>query len=304
MLLTSTPEHKQAKKVNEELKDSWHNAENQPFLKKINIPSDLTKICSGMEQWWNWVWYQWKVEPVYLHLQVISRWTNVEGENWRSSTILVCVTCPYPRKWKMLHATHHFLPSQGVLLKIPTATSHWTGQYITHHMGILDGWLWIHDPILQRMWCLPCQQPDNYLQWTQQPRWWLRTDAYGAPKYPTLYWNKANQSMDNSPMITAQMKNWSLCKIKRSLSGWWNMGQKKNLPCHMNSIFVGAWGAFKMSVGKCTRESFAKKKLPPLSPPDLTTDTQACTASIQVSSRSKAEEINEVSCRTVAYIEV
>ena len=50
MLLTSTPEHKQAKKVNEELKDSWHNAENQPFLKKINIPSDLTKICSGMEQ--------------------------------------------------------------------------------------------------------------------------------------------------------------------------------------------------------------------------------------------------------------
>ena len=59
-------------------------------------------------------------------------------------------------------------------------------------------------------------------------------------------------------------------------------------PHHMNSILVEAWDAFKMSAGKITREIFAKTKLP-LSPTNLTTNTQACAASIQVSSGDKAK---------------
>ena len=47
-----------------------------------------------------------------------------------------------------------------------------------------------------------------------------------------------------------------------------------------------------------------KKKLPPLSPPNLTTNTQACAASIQVYYEAKAEDINSISCQTVAPIEL
>ena len=57
-----------------------------------------------------------------------------------------------------------------------------------------------------------------------------------------------------------------------------------------------------MSAGSIIRESFAKKKLTPLIPNDLATNTQACAASIQVYSGAKAEEINKISCHTVAPI--
>ena len=41
------------------------------------------------------------------------------GANWRSSTMLVHVTCLYPSQWVMLHVAHHFTPSQGVILISP-----------------------------------------------------------------------------------------------------------------------------------------------------------------------------------------
>ena len=47
-----------------------------------------------------------------------------------------------------------------------------------------------------------------------------------------------------------------------------------------------------------------EKNLPPLIPPNLTTNTQACDALIQVSSESKSEEINNISGHTVAIIEL
>ena len=47
-----------------------------------------------------------------------------------------------------------------------------------------------------------------------------------------------------------------------------------------------------------------KKKLPPLITKNLTTNTQAFDASIKVSYLDKAEEINNISCRTVVTIEV
>ena len=66
-------------------------------------------------------------------------------------------------------------------------------------------------------------------------------------------------------------------------------GMKKFLPYRMNSVFVEALGAFKISAGNIIRNSFAKTKLPSLNTPDLTTNTQEYDASIQVSSISKAE---------------
>ena len=57
----------------------------------------------------------------------------------------------------------------------------------------------------------------------------------------------------------------------------------------MNYVMVEAWDTFKASAGNIIKEIFAKTKLLPLIPPDLTTNTQACSASIQVSSVAKAE---------------
>ena len=66
-------------------------------------------------------------------------------------------------------------------------------------------------------------------------------------------------------------------------------GTKKFSPHHMNSVLVEAWDAFKISTSNTIRESFEKTKLPPLIPTDLTTNIQACAASIQVPYGTKAE---------------
>ena len=81
-------------------------------------------------------------------------------------------------------------------------------------------------------------------------------------------------------------------------------GTKLFLPCHMNSILVEAWDAFKVSTSNIIRDRFVKINLPPLILSDFTTNSQACDASIQVSSGSKAEEINNISFQTVGPIEV
>ena len=70
----------------------------------------------------------------------------------------------------------------------------------------------------------------------------------------------------------------------------------------MNSILVESWDSFKVSAGKVIMGSFAKTNILPLRPPELTTNTQAFSTSVQVSSGDKSEEINEISLRTVAYI--
>ena len=72
----------------------------------------------------------------------------------------------------------------------------------------------------------------------------------------------------------------------------------------MNSVLVEALDAFKMSARNIIRDRFSETNLLPLSPPNLTTNTQAYAASIQVSSGAKDEEINSISHQTVAPIEV
>ena len=47
-----------------------------------------------------------------------------------------------------------------------------------------------------------------------------------------------------------------------------------------------------------------KKNYPPLIRPNLTTNTQSCAASIQVSSEAKVEEINNISYHIVAPIKL
>ena len=76
------------------------------------------------------------------------------------------------------------------------------------------------------------------------------------------------------------------------------------LPRHMNSILVESRDAFRVSAGNTIRDRFFKKRYPPLIPTNLTTNTQELAAFVQVSSGPKAEEINEISRRTVAPIEV
>ena len=93
-----------------------------------------------------------------------------------------------------------------------------------------------------------------------------------------------NQTKYNDPIVKLK----SLYNVVKSV---WMLkyGTKTFSPHHMNSVLVESWDAFKMSAGNIIRDSFAKTKLPPLRPNNLTTNTQACAASIQVSSGSKAE---------------
>ena len=80
-------------------------------------------------------------------------------------------------------------------------------------------------------------------------------------------------------------------------------GTTKQLP-HVNSILMESWDAFKVSSGNIIRERFLKTKIPPLIPPDLNTNTQACAASAQVPFVYNSKEINDISCIKVAHIEV
>ena len=66
-------------------------------------------------------------------------------------------------------------------------------------------------------------------------------------------------------------------------------GTTKRLPHHMNSILVQARDAFKVYSGNIIRDRFVKTNLPTLSTTNLTTNTQACAASTQLSSGYKAE---------------
>ena len=71
-------------------------------------------------------------------------------------------------------------------------------------------------------------------------------------------------------------------------------------PHHVNSILVETWEAFTVSAGNIIRDSFAKTRLLLLRPPNMITNTQACVASIQRSSKG----INQISEDTLAPIKL
>ena len=71
-------------------------------------------------------------------------------------------------------------------------------------------------------------------------------------------------------------------------------------PHHMKSFLVETWEAFIVSSGKNIRDSFAKTRITPLSPPNTKNNTQACVASIQTSSK----EINQIAGDALAPIQL
>ena len=77
-------------------------------------------------------------------------------------------------------------------------------------------------------------------------------------------------------------------------------GTSRFQPHHMKSVLVETWEAFTVLSGNITRNSFNKTQLPPLIPPNMKTNTQACVASIQKSSKG----INKIAEDTLAPIEL
>ena len=68
----------------------------------------------------------------------------------------------------------------------------------------------------------------------------------------------------------------------------------------MKSVLVETWEALKVSSGDIIRDSFAKTHLLPLSTPNMITNTQACVASVQTSSKV----INQIAEDTLSPIKL
>ena len=68
-----------------------------------------------------------------------------------------------------------------------------------------------------------------------------------------------------------------------------NYGTKTFSPHHMNSVLVEAWDALNVSYRNIIRGRFVKKTYNSIGPRRFTTNTQACAASIPLSSGTKAE---------------
>ena len=75
-------------------------------------------------------------------------------------------------------------------------------------------------------------------------------------------------------------------------------GTARFQPHHMNYVLVETWEAFTVSYGNIIKDSFAFSHLLPLSPTNMITNTQACVASVQTSSK----DINQISEDTLEPI--
>ena len=91
---------------------------------------------------------------------------------------------------------------------------------------------------------------------------------------------KAGDSGNNQPNDNGQ--NVKLKSIYNEAKSEWMLKYRTAnfSPHHMNTILVESWDAFRVSSGKVKMYNFAKTKLSPLSPTKLTTNNQACAASI------------------------
>ena len=83
-----------------------------------------------------------------------------------------------------------------------------------------------------------------------------------------------------------------------------NYGTKTFSSHRMNSVLVESRDDFKVFARIIIRDRFVKKDLLLLVPPNFTTNTQACAASIQVYSVAKSEEIKNISYHTFGPIKV
>ena len=71
-------------------------------------------------------------------------------------------------------------------------------------------------------------------------------------------------------------------------------GTMRFKPHHMNSVLFDTGEAFPVSSGNIIRDIFAKFHLPSLSPPNMIKDTQTCVDSIQISSKSINQVVEDI----------
>ena len=105
--------------------------------------------------------------------------------------------------------------------------------------------------------------------------------------------------------------NGSNPKIKlKNLSGneimnWMrHFGTLKFSTPHINSTLVETWEAFKLPSATITQKYFKKTHTPPLSPPYIVTNHQACLAGTQNSNREKAGDIGRRAKANIAPIDM
>ena len=77
-------------------------------------------------------------------------------------------------------------------------------------------------------------------------------------------------------------------------------GTTRFQPHHIKFILVETWESFTVSSGNIIRDHFAKTCLLPLIPPNMITNTQACVASVQTSSKG----INQIAEDTLTPIKL
>ena len=123
MLLTSMSEHEESNKLNEELKDSCDNDEKKNLSCK-KWSSLLISIISNQEplRYGTAMKLSLILPEGGTRSSVITSYFKVkklEGARWRSSTILVHVTCLYLSWCAIPHANHNFATSQVVLPRAP-----------------------------------------------------------------------------------------------------------------------------------------------------------------------------------------
>ena len=104
--------------------------------------------------------------------------------------------------------------------------------------------------------------------------------------------NQPNENGPNSKLKALYNISKAECILK--------YGTVRFQPHHMNSVLVETLEAFMVSDGNIIRYRFAKTCLLPLSPPKMITNTKACVASIQTSSRG----INQIAEDTLAPIKL
>ena len=89
--------------------------------------------------------------------------------------------------------------------------------------------------------------------------------------------NQPNDNMPNSKLKSL----YNFSKDKWMLK----YGTTRFQPHHTNSVLVETWEEFMVSSGNIIRDSFDKTNLTHLSPTNMITNTQACVASTQTSSK-------------------
>ena len=142
---------------------------------------------------------------------------------------------------------------------------------------------------------IPCQKSDTVLWWTRQSlrRW--RTKTNDVKNIQPFFLKPGDSIRDQLNYDGPNSKLKSLYNVEKS--AWMlKYGTKKFTSPH--ELRLGWSMGFLQDVSCQHRQGqLCKKNLPPppLRPPNLTTNTQACSASIQVYSGAKAGEINNIS---------